>query len=70
LRKISPLQPIDFLRNMYINSSNHFTLGIRGYYFLIPLLLWMFHPLLMIISFFGIMLFLVRRDLGLAPYQR
>jgi uncharacterized membrane protein len=70
LRKISPLQPMDFLKNMYLNSGIHFTLGIRGYYFLIPLLLWMFHPLMMMASFFGIMLFLIRRDLGLAPYQR
>lgn len=70
LARISPLPPQDFLENMYINSGIHFTMGIRGYYFLIPLLLWMFHPVMMIVSFFGIMLFLVRRDLGLAPYQR
>ena len=70
LQKITPLQPLDYLENMYINSGIHFTLGIRGYYFLIPLLLWMFHPAMMLLSFFGIMLFLVRRDLGLAPYQQ
>jgi uncharacterized membrane protein len=70
LKKITPLWPLNFLTNMYVNSGVHFTLGIRGYYFLIPLLLWMFHPAMMIVSFFGIMLFLVRRDLGLAPYQR
>jgi uncharacterized membrane protein len=70
LEKITPLRPLDFLTNMYVNSGIHFTLGIRGYYFLIPLLLWMFHPVIMIVSFFGIMLFLVRRDLGLAPYQK
>jgi uncharacterized membrane protein len=69
-REITPLQPLEYLTNMYINSGIHFTLGIRGYYFLIPLLLWVFHPVIMIFSFFGIMLFLVRRDLGLAPYQK
>ena len=70
LARISPIEPMKFLHNMYINSGIHFTLGIRGYYFLMPLLLWMFHPAMMISSFFGIMLCLVRRDLGLAPYQR
>ncbi len=70
LRAITPLQPLDFLSRMYINSGIHFTLGIRGYYFLIPLLLWMFHPGMMLFSFFGIVVFLVRRDLGQAPYQR
>ncbi len=63
-------QPSDFLTKMYVNSGIHFTLGIRGYYFLIPLLLWMFHPAMMLFSFFSIVLFLIRRDLGLAPYQK
>lgn len=70
LEKITPLRPLDFLTNMYVNSGIHFTLGIRGYYFFIPLILWMFHPAMMMVSFFGIMLFLVRRDLGWAPYQK
>jgi uncharacterized membrane protein len=70
LQEITPLQPLEYLTNMYINSGIHFTLGIRGYYFLIPLLLWIFHPVIMFFSFFGIMLFLVRRDLGVAPYQK
>lgn len=70
LKEITPLPPVDYLSRMYINSGIHFTLGIRGYYFLIPLLLWMFHPAMMLFSFFSIVVFLIRRDLGLAPYQR
>jgi len=70
LRKITNLQPLEFLTKMYINSGSHFTLGIRGFYFLIPLLLWAFHPAIMLFSFVSIMAFLIRRDLGLAKYQR
>ncbi len=70
LEQITPLEPLEFLTKMYVNSGIHFTLGIRGFYFLIPLLLWMFHPVIMLFSFCGITLFLIRRDLGIAPYQR
>jgi uncharacterized membrane protein len=70
LQRITSLQPLDFLTKMYINSGVHFTLGIRGFYFLIPLLLWMFHPAMMLFSFFSIVVFLIRRDLGLAQFQK
>lgn len=70
LNKVTGLPSTDFLAKMYVNSGIHFTLGIRGFYFLIPLLLWLFHPAMMLFSFFSIMAFLIRRDLGLAPYQK
>ncbi len=70
LQKITNLKSLDFLANMYTNSGIHFTLGIRGFYFLMPLLLWLFHPSMMLFSFFSIMAFLVKRDLGKAKYQR
>ena len=70
LQEVTPLASADFLAKMYLNSGRHFTLGIRGYYFLIPLLLWMFHPALMLVSLISIMVFLVKRDCGLAAYQK
>ncbi len=70
LQEVTPLMPAEFLAKMYVNSGIHFTLGIRGYYFMIPLLLWMFHPVLMLFSLLSIMVFLVKRDCGMAAYQR
>lgn len=64
LKEFVPFNPRDHLAHIYLNSAIHFALGIRGYYFLIPLLMWLFHPALMLISFFGILFFLLRRDLG------
>jgi uncharacterized membrane protein len=66
LQKISELNPLDFLVKMYVKSGIHFTFGIRGFYFLMPLLLWLFHPSMMLFAFFSIMAFLVKRDLGKA----
>lgn len=53
-----------YLERMFLNSGIYFSLGMRGYYFLIPLLLWFFSPLLMAISCLVILLILVRRDLA------
>lgn len=58
------VDPVIFLSTMFLYSGIHFSLGIRGYYALIPLFLWLFHPILMIVSLIGIAFFLVRRDLG------
>jgi len=52
------------LARMFLTSGIHFSLGIRGYYFLIPLLMWFFSPILMIISSLLILYILIHRDLG------
>lgn len=61
---------VRYLARLFLSSGIHFSRGIRGYYFIIPLILWMFHPVLMLLSFFGIIYFLVKRDLGLVSCQR
>lgn len=52
------------LERMFLNSGIYFSLGMRGYYFLIPLLMWFFTPLLMAFSCLVIVLILLRRDLS------
>lgn len=59
--------PVEYMLNTFLSSGIHFSRGIRGYYFIIPLILWMFHPLLMLSSFSGIIYFPVKRDLGMVP---
>ncbi len=51
------------LANIFLTSGIHFSMGMRGYYFLIPLFLWIFSPALMIAATLIIMLSLLRRDL-------
>jgi uncharacterized membrane protein len=62
--------PVEYMTQLFLSSGFHFSKGIRGYYFIIPLILWMFHPLLMVLSFFSILYFLVKRDLGLVSCQK
>lgn len=47
----------------FLSSGIHFSMGMRGYYFLIPLFLWIFNPVLMILSVALIVGNLMRRDL-------
>ncbi len=61
--------PVEYITHLFLISGFHFSRGIRGYYFMIPLILWMFHPFLMLISFFSIMYFLIKRDLGLVSFN-
>ena len=70
LDEMTHMEPVDHLSQIYLNSAIHFALGIRGYYFLIPLLMWLFHPVLMLCSFFGILFFLLRRDLGMVSFLK
>jgi uncharacterized membrane protein len=49
---------------MFLTSGIYFSMGMRGYYFLIPLMLWFFSPLLMILSSLMIFFVLIRRDLA------
>lgn len=52
------------IARMFLTSGIYFSLGVRGYYFLIPLLMWFFSPILMIIATLLILYILVRRDLA------
>ncbi len=52
------------IAGMFLTSGIYFSLGMRGYYFLIPLMLWFFSPLLMILSSLMIFFVLIRRDLA------
>ena len=65
IKKITNKDPVEFLSRMLLRSGFHFSGGMRGYYLLIPLFLWLFHPLLMLIAFFCIIFFLIKRDFGI-----
>lgn len=52
------------LAKMFLTSGLYFSLGMRGYYFMVPLLLWFFSPLLMVLSYGIILFILLRRDLA------
>ena len=52
------------IAGMFLTSGIYFSMGMRGYYFLIPLMLWFFSPLLMILSSLMIFFVLIRRDLA------
>lgn len=51
------------LSQIFLSSGIHFSMGMRGYYFLIPLFMWIFSPVLMIFTTLFIMLTLLKRDL-------
>ncbi len=51
------------IAQMFLTAGKYFSLGMRGYYFLIPLLLWFFSPLLMLVATALIVFILLRRDL-------
>jgi uncharacterized membrane protein len=51
------------LSQIFLSSGIHFSMGMRGYYFLIPLFMWVFSPVLMIATTLLIMLTLLKRDL-------
>ena len=52
------------IAGMFLTSGIHFSLGMRGFYFLVPLLMWFFSPVLMIISNLTILYIMMRRDLA------
>jgi uncharacterized membrane protein len=51
------------LSQTFLTSGIHFSMGMRGYYFLIPLIMWIFSPVLIIGSTLLILFILLRRDL-------
>ncbi len=55
--------PHEFVSNIFLRSGFHFSLGIRGYYFMIPLFFGLIHPLFMIFTFTMILFFLIKRDM-------
>ncbi|OGQ98038.1 MAG: hypothetical protein A2521_16475 [Deltaproteobacteria bacterium RIFOXYD12_FULL_57_12] len=54
----------DHIARMFLTSGIYFSLGMRGYYFLIPLLIWFFSPVLMICATALILYVLIHRDLA------
>ncbi|MBU0730222.1 MAG: DUF599 domain-containing protein [Proteobacteria bacterium] len=52
------------IAKIFLTSGIYFSLGMRGYYFLIPLLIWFFSPVLMISATLLILYVLIRRDLA------
>jgi len=63
LEKIEGGDSTAHLAQMFLTSGIHFSMGIRGYYFLIPLLMWFFSPIFMIIFSLAILYVLIKRDL-------
>ena len=48
---------------LHLNRAGHFySIGMRAYYFLVPLVFWLFGPLLMLVSTIGLLLVLYRLD--------
>ena len=64
LDKIEGCDSTPNIAKMFLTSGIHFSLGLRGYYFLIPLLMWFFSPILMIAASLLIIYILMRRDLA------
>lgn len=54
----------EHIARMFLTSGIYFSLGMRGYYFLIPLLIWFFSPVLMICAMALILYVMIRRDLA------
>ena len=52
------------IAQMFLTSGLYFSLGMRGYYFLIPLMMWFFSPILLIVATMSILLILLRRDMA------
>ncbi|MCF8069660.1 MAG: DUF599 domain-containing protein [Desulfobacterales bacterium] len=63
LDKIEGKDSTSHLDQMFLTSGIHFSMGIRGYYFLIPLMMWFFSPIFMIIFSLAILYILIQRDL-------
>ncbi len=64
LDRIEGRDSTEHIAEMFLTSGIHFSLGMRGFYFLIPLLMWFFSPSLMIISNVIIIYIMMRRDLA------
>ena len=54
----------EVISNLFLMAGIRFSMGMRGYYFLIPLFMWLLHPLFMIVSLPVIVSILLKRDLA------
>ncbi|BCO08029.1 hypothetical protein GF1_04050 [Desulfolithobacter dissulfuricans] len=54
----------EVVSNLFLMAGIRFSMGMRGYYFLIPLFMWLLHPLFMIIAIVVIVSILLKRDLA------
>ena len=54
----------EMLSNRFLKAGLRFSMGMRGYYFLMPLFLWLIHPLFMIVSILLVVVILLKRDLA------
>jgi len=52
------------ISGVFLSSGIHFSMGMRGYYFLIPLFMWLFSPVFMILATIFLLIILMRRDLA------
>jgi uncharacterized membrane protein len=64
LDQIEGRDSTQLVSQIFLSSGLHFSMGMRGYYFLIPLFLWIFSPVLMIAATLFILVILMRRDLA------
>lgn len=64
LDEIEDGESSEHIARMFLTSGIHFSLGMRGFYFLIPLLIWFFSPVLMICTTAVILYVLIHRDLA------
>lgn len=54
----------EVISNLFLTTGIRFSMGMRGYYFLMPLFMWLIHPLFMIVSLLVIVSILLKRDLA------
>jgi len=54
----------EMLSNRFLKAGLRFSMGMRGYYFLMPLFLWLIHPFFMIASILFVVVVLLKRDLA------
>jgi len=54
----------EMISNRFLKAGLRFSMGMRGYYFLMPLFLWLIHPVFMIGALLLVVVILLRRDLA------
>ncbi|MFH1155642.1 MAG: DUF599 domain-containing protein [Pseudomonadota bacterium] len=64
LDSIEGKDSIPHMNKLFQKAGIYFSMGMRGYYFLVPLLMWFFSPLMMIVSHCLILYIMIHRDLG------
>ncbi len=54
----------EMISNRFLKAGLRFSMGMRGYYFLMPLFLWLIHPVFMIGALLMVVVILLNRDLA------